>query len=338
MRRLWIVLLVLLQAATLAAVCALFVEIRRDRGGGDDVSIEDLVEEVSQARFQLQSEGERLRLLIDRWRREGAPAAKRTEDGTEKDPKTPQEIVDRLIEVDDVHARYEYDPLQREPVERERARLEELLRRSGDAAVQAVRDAFPILGDRLRSAHPGWVRTRLLTHVIDPIGTEEARRFAYEVFEDPRYNAGVRLAAARVAMKDGKLKEAVLEELLRLLGEPDPNFNRREQIALFFKQNPDPRAVEPLARIARSLDEDRLLRRMAIEALGSYTQPEAIDALREVAIDTAQADLRGAALHSLNKILGEEILPFLEHLRTLLEPEDPIHQLVDSIEALYRNS
>lgn len=340
----WNLAFLLLHLLTLGAVFALWNASRTAADEDDEpTSLEEMVEEIGSARYQLRSEADRLNRLLDRLARgeiavkvagvdaAGVEAASAT--GGDDELRTPHEILERLAEVTDVHERSKWDPLQREPVEKERARLEDLLRRGGDDTIDAVAAFMPTIPERLEDAKPGWMQTRLLTHVVSQIDTQAAADYALSVLDDPRFNSGVRLVAANAAR--GRYEDRVVTKLIDLLENPDPTFARPEQIAQFFKANPDARAIPALCALARNVDADRTARRFTLETLGVYDDPRAIDALKEVSTFDVHGDLRGVAIVSLNQLLGEDILPFIEYLRGQWSPEDPLHRLLDNTEAVY---
>jgi len=236
------------------------------------------------------------------------------------DPKSPATRLERLVNASDA----------------ERARLEDMLRRDGDDTIHALADFFPTIPHRLEGARPGWMQTRLLTHVVDQIDTEDAAEFAYSVFEDSQYNSGVRLKAAASAM--ARQRERVILGLIGLLENSDPTFSNPEQIVQFFKANPEPRAIPAICSIASNVEAERTARRFALEVLGGYDDPMALDTLEEVATFQVHGDLRGVAMVSLNRRLGREIVPFVEQLRNQWERDDPMHQLLDNIDKAHERS
>jgi HEAT repeat protein len=154
------------------------------------------------------------------------------------------------------------------------------------------------------------------------------------VFEDPRYASGVRLVAARIAM--ARHADAVHTELLEILRTEDPTFLHRDQIAQFFGLNPVPSAAPVLAEIAKDPAVDRDVRRACVQALGSYDAPAVVEALKEIASLDTLGDLRAESVHALHKILGENVLDFIEYLRPKLAPQDTLRTLLDNIESHYR--
>lgn len=294
------------------------------------------------ARYQLQDQANRLRDLLDRLARDGIKvqgagdgAAQAAGAGSAAGPAAPEALYEELLQVTEILARWKHDPIQREPVEKERARLEDLLRRHGEASIHALGPFFRTIPERLpQEAQPTWMQTRILTHVVDQIDGDAAIEFARSIFEDPGTNSGVRLAAAQVVAK--KHEDWVVERLIRLLDEPDPTFTRANQIVLYFKQHRDPRVVPSFIRIAKDEQADRGLRRFTLEALGLYPDHRVIDALKEVTLTATQGDLRGVALNSLNEILGKEVLDFLALLRGQLTTQDPLMRLVENLEALWQ--
>lgn len=333
-----LLLQVLLQLVTIALLAVVFREVRSSGAGDDEemTSSEELVGEITQARYQLKNQADRLTRLLDKVARgelAAAPANAARAPAGDEAPRTPSELLDELARVTDVHSRYKHDPLQREPVEEERARLEEQLRGAGDDTVDALVAFFPSLPQVLEDAEPTWMQTRLLSHVVAPIGTDAAIDFARSVFEDPSYNSGVRLQAARVTLP--RDKDEVHIKLIELLQSPDPSFSRPEQIALYFRSEIDPRAIPALIEAARDTHRDQLTRRFALEALSEYDDPRVIEALKDVATHDTAGDLRGLAIVGLNQLLGKDVVGFVEFLRERMEPEDPLHTLLDNTEALW---
>jgi len=299
---------------------------------------DEIREEISMARYQFQDAANRLNRYLDRLarnERSGHVASNGVDAELQEDvPASPSELLEELAHVTTVLARWKHDPLQRESVEQERARLEDLLRRGGNDTIDAVSAFFPTIIDLVpESAGPTWMQTRLLTHVVGQIETDEAVEYARSVFEDPGVNSGVRLKAAEIAMK--KYKEPVTERLIDLLVHPDANFNRPTQIVLYFKQNIEPRAIPALIQLAVDQKQDRGARRATLGTLGEYDDHRVIDALKEVASDPANVDLRGVAVNSLNKLLGKEILDFVNHLLDQLPSNDPLINLLRSIKELW---
>lgn len=341
----WNPIFLLLHLITLGVVGSLWLSQRPADEDDEPATIEDLIEDVSTARYELRAQSDRLTRLLDRLARGEIQVQAVGLSGTEPaatgsalggdDPKSPRDLLERLAEVTDVHERFKFDPLQREPVEKERARVEDLLRRAGDDTIDALVDFMPTIPRLLQDARPGWMQTRLLTHVVAQIDTAAAADFAYGMVEDPQYNSGVRLAAATAAR--GRYPDRVVKRLIGLLENPDPTFSRPEQIAQFFKTNPDDRAIPALCALARNVDGDRTARRFTLETLGVYDDPRVIDALKEVSTFDVHGDLRGVAIVSLNKILGEDILSFVDYLRGQWQPDDPLHQLLDNTEAAWKS-
>ena len=334
----WNLVHLFLHVITLTLVVSMFLSSRPGEDEDDDpATLEELVDEIGTARYQLRSQADRLSRLLDQLQRGqlqlanggGAAIAPIAAGGDE--PKTPLDLLDRLAEVTDVHERHKHDPLQRESVEKERARLEDLLRQAGDDTIGALFDFFPSVSRKLTDARPGWMRTRLLTHVVDQIDSEAAADFAFSVFEDPQYNSGVRLKAAASAL--GRYEDRVIVALVRLLTHPDPTFSRPEQVVQFFKANKDERAIPALCQLAQNIDGERTARRFCLETLGEYDDPRVLDALKEVATFDVHGDLRGVAIVSLNKLMGADIIPFVDYLRSQWEVDDPLHQLLDNTEA-----
>ncbi|MFH0944217.1 MAG: HEAT repeat domain-containing protein [Planctomycetota bacterium] len=298
--------------------------------------LEEVREELSQARYQLGDQANRLTRLLDRLAREGLSAGSGNGAIAEPDVrKTPTELLEELANVTEVLSRWKSDPLQREPVEKERARLEDLLRRYGNDTIDALGGFFPTIVNLMpEAAGPTWMQTRLLTHVVAQIDTDEAVEYARYIFEDQTINSGVRLKAAEIAMK--KYEDQIILRLIDLLVHPDPNFSRPNQIVLFFKQKPDARAIPALIQVATDQEAERGVRRFTLDTLGTYDDHRVIDALKEVAVDPANVDLRGVAVNSLNKLLGKDILDFVEYLKGQIQANDPLLNLLLSIEQMYQ--
>ena len=326
-----------LQVLSVGLLIALLL---RGNGPGSATNpLEDLAEmqdELSAARYQLGDQANRLTRLLDRLARGGFSTGAGTNVIDEPDvKKTPTELLEELLHVTDVLSRWKNDPLQREPVEAERARLEDLLRRNGNDTIDALGGFFPTIVDLLPAeTGPTWMQTRLLTHVVGQIDTDEAVEYARFVFEDQAVNSGVRLKAAEIAMK--KYEDQIIPRLIDLLTDPDPSFSRPNQIVLFFKQKPDPRAIPALIQVATDPLSERSLRRFTLDTLGEYDDHRVIDALKGVAIDPVNVDLRGVAVNSLRKLLGKEILDFVEYLKGQIQANDPLLNLLLSIEEMYQ--
>ena len=325
----------------LATISLLTVLIFRSQGlpeSEEPTQMEDVLEELSTAKYQLHDQANRLSRLLDKLSKEGIAvrgSGRAVDLESEADlPASPSELLEQLTHVTTTLSRWKHDPLQREPVELERARLEDLLRRAGNETIDALAAFFPNIIDLVpETAGPTWMQTRLITHVIGQIDTDEAVEYARFVFEDPSINSGVRLKAAEVAMK--KYKEPITERLIDLLIHPDSSFNRPNQIVLYFKQNNDPRAIPALVQLARDGETARNLRRFTLDTLGEFDDHRVIDVLKEVASDPANVDLRGVAINSLNKLLGKEMVDFVNHLQGALAPNDPLLNLLKSIQELW---
>lgn len=340
-QRLLLVVLVL-QLAILALQARQALSPTDEANGGpaksDTETLENLVfelrEEFATSRYEIQNQTDRLRRLLDQLADGSGGAGGVARGSLYREPDadlgelTEDELVQRLYQVDQLHDEYRQDPIQRVPVEKERARIEEELRRRGDAAIDAIELRFK---DTANTRH----QTRMITHVVTPIGTERAYEFARKVFEDISISAGVRLVGARLARE--KYGEEIDRELVDLLIDPDVAFGRREQIIYFFKENPYPPAGEAIAKLAVDPEIDRTLRRYSLQALASYEAPAAIDALKKVATDEIHGDLRAEALRSLSVILGPDVLDFARFLRGRLAEDDLLHNLIDDLEAQYRN-
>ncbi len=336
-------LALLLQLVTIGLLVALLVRTRASDGAGEGdepQSFEELASEITAARYKLDEQANRLTRLLDRLSRGGTlaggddPGAGGGHANAKLDETaSPSLLLEELARVTDVIERYKWDPLQREPLEKERGRLEDLLRRAGDDTIDMIDAFFSTIGERLKEATPTWMQTRLLTHVVEPIGTDDAYRFARSVFDNPGFNSGVRLKAADVALK--RWPDEMSVKLIELLENPDPTFSRPEQIALYFKTHKDDRAIPALIAAATDIDRDRTLRRFALEALGIYDDPRVIEALKKVAAEDVHGDLRGVAIVGLNDLLGKDVVGFIHFLRERMNPEDPMHRLLDNTEALW---
>lgn len=303
-----------------------------DGAGSPD---DELSEELSMARYDLQQQANRLRTMLDKLAREGI----RIEGSglnvdTETEPESPEALLDEMVRITGLLSRWKHDPLQREPVEKERARLEDLLRRHGDETIEAIALFFPTIPELLPpEAHPTWMQTRLLTHVVGQIKTEAAIELCRSIFDDPGINSGVRLAAAEIALE--KYPDRITEKLIDLLENPDTSFSRPNQIVLYFKKNKDPRVIPAFLKIAGDVTSDRGLRRFTLETMGHYPEHRVIDALKTATLEVGHGDLRGVALNSLNEILGKDILDFIRHLKTKVADEDPLLRLIENIEEMW---
>jgi len=304
-----------------------FTPLAGDRSFADDHAIQ-----VGMARFELKQQADRLSRLADQYAsgQAGVPQLKTAVGDLPTDPPADQrstaELVERLIDLHAMKARYADNPVQREPVEHARAEVEAVLRARGDASIDAIAMAFPGTTDTR-------AQTRLLTHVIGQLSSDAADEFALGVFEDSQFASGVRLVAARIAMR--QFEDRVIERLLELMITNDPTFLHREQIASFFGQYPDPRAAAVFADLVTDQSVDASVRRFALQAMGHYDSTEIIEALKEVAALSSAGDMRAQALHSLHEILGVEILEFLRFLRPTLHENDNLLVLIDNIEEHY---
>lgn len=329
---------ILLQLATLA------FQVRPYLGGANDdeeeeSSLEEIVselrEDISTSRYELANQAERLQRMLDQLAANGEGGPGRgPQAGLGAAPDldisgvTESDLLFRLLEVNELHRQYKIDPIQRLPVEKERARIEEELRRRGDETIGA-------LGLRFKEIRNTVEQTRMLTHVVAEIPGDAAIEFAYRVFQDEGISSGVRLVGATIAR--AKHGDEIDASFVKILSDPDTAFSRREQIIVFFKENHYPPAGPALARLAIDPEVNRLLRRYTLQALGSYPDPEAIDALKQVATEAIHGDLRAEALRSLDRILGREILDFLQFVRGRLTEDDPLHRLLDDLEASHRD-
>jgi len=292
----------------------------------------ELREDVSVARYELSNEANRLRRLLDQLAAGGSIGGGGPGGPDTSLPNSPnldlseisaRDLLFRLFEVNELHRQFKLDPIQRVPVEKERARIEAELRKRGDASIDALDVRFKEVPDTQE-------QTRLLTQIVAEVETERALEFAYAVFRDQGISSGVRLVGANIA------REAHAEEidkaLVNLLVDPDAAFARREQIIYFFKENHYPPAAAALAELAVDLEVARYIRRFALQALAKYPEPVVIDSLKQVASEATQGDLRAEALRSLSTILGREVLDFLQFIRGRLNDDDPLLRLVEDLE------
>ncbi|MBI4882265.1 MAG: HEAT repeat domain-containing protein [Planctomycetes bacterium] len=338
-RLLW-TLIILQVAAVLLLLASLFRPAAEDEPVlGEE--FDELVQELSALRYQLSDQGNRLTRLLDRLARggPGPEAASAQPAGAEapSEPGTPLELLEELARVTEVLGRYQYDPLQREPVEKERARLEDLLRRGGDDTIDALVAFFPEIPARYPEiANPTWFQTRILTHVVDQIGSDAAVELARAVFENTAINPGVRLSGAQIALK--KHGDEITGKLIALLENPDPSFDRPIEIVKYFQGTVEPRAIPALIALATSIDTERNLRRFTLQALSRYDDPRVIDALKEVASSAVNGDLRAAAISALGDLLKKDILPFVRHLRENMPADDPLRTLLDNTESYWADA
>lgn len=343
-------LVALMLVLQLATVALLTVQVLHDRPFSEDgedeaedgpTTIDDLADDISQTRYELKQQVDRMTRMIDGLARDGigtgaAPAPQDDAVGVVGDPSkmsTPQ-LVAKVLELHEMHARYEFDPLQREPIEKERARIEDVLRNRGLESIDSI-------AATLQSTNDTRAQTRLLEYVVRPIiergdaASAPAEQLALDVFADPAYASGVRLVGARLALKSHR--DAVIEKLVEILGDTGSEFQHREDIARFFEVDPDPRAVPVLAQLAKDVDVDDTVRFFCLGSLGVYHDSIGIEALKEVARGEVHGALRGRAIHSLNKVLGKDVLPFLEQLKSTMAPQDPLQQLVKNLQDHYAN-
>jgi hypothetical protein len=327
-------ILVVLQLATLFLVAApqLGLELFGPASEDELTTGEDVAEEISLARYEMANQTKRFETLLARLEaRGGAPTAAAPYD-PEQDLAllSIEQLVGRWQHVASALDRYRDDPLQREPIETERGRVEAELRARGAASIAALARLLPTIDD-------SWKQTRLLSHVVSPIGGAAAHDLALEMFEDPAVVAGVRLFAAQIAMESHR--DRVLERLVGLLENPDPTFNRPEEILYFFRNNPTPAAGPVLLKIARDPTADGVHRSFAIQALSKYGSPEVVEALKEI-VEFRQLELlRVDAARSLVEILGKESLDYFRHLKPRLETDDAaMHGFIDAAEAQFGSS
>lgn len=333
----WIGLSLVLNVATLATVGWLATRTPDDAADASTLpeEFEELSEEIAGARLEMRRSAERLEALVTRISsREDSDAdvpsghalGKRALADLSND-----ELLERWKYVQQVLSENRFNPLERTPVEEERGKVEGEMRARGDATVATIAAKF-------RAMEEHWSQTRLLTHVIEPIATDAAYRFAKGVFEDPTHVSGIRLYAAQVAMKQPDLREDVVGQLVDLLEHPDATFSRREDIVNFLKTSPDPRALPVLSQLAKAPETDKNLRGFAVQALGSYHGSETVAALQELAEMVTLGNLRIEALRSLHKIQGKEVLPFARGLREKLGMDDPgLKTFVDNLDQLYQD-
>lgn len=296
--------------------------------------LEDLTDEIVSARLEMKRSAERFEALVSRLSTRDSSDANVASpgaiDGRPLADLSNDELFDRWQHVCRVHSEHQWNPLTREPVEKERAAIEAEMRARGDAQIQTI-------AARFRTVEDHWLKTRLLTHVVEPLGSPAGYDFAYSIFGDPAFNSGLRLYAAQVAMKDAGRREEIMGELIDLLEHPDATFTRREEIVNFLKSSPDARALPVLQRLASAPDTEQNLRTFAIQALGSLHGAECVTILQDLAQTATLGNLRIEALRSLHKIQGKEILPFLRGMRDRIGPEDQQLQIfVDNIEQLYQ--
>lgn len=297
--------------------------------------IDDLADDIAGARIEMQRTAERLEALVSRLSSRDASDANVSATGAGGDrplgEMSNDELFARWRHVNDVLARHEWNPLAREPVETERGKVEAEMRARGDAQIDTIAAQF-------RTVEDHWLKTRLLTHVVEPVGSAKGYDFARSIFDDPSFNSGLRLYAAQVAMKDSARRDEILGELIDLLEHPDATFNRPEEIVNFLKGAPDPRALPVLRSLATAPDTEQNLRTFAIQALGSFHGSETVAILQDLAETVALGNLRIEALRSLHKIQGKEILSFTRGLRDKIGLEDQnLQTFVDNLEGLYRD-
>lgn len=327
----------LLQLVTIALLVVLVWQGRSSEGDDEETeSVADLLsefsDEVSATRFQISTQADRLTRLLDKLQQEGLGGADagKSAGHLHEDPHadlttlTESDLLARLFEVTELHDEYKTDPIQRVPVETERARIEAELRTRGDAAINAI-------GSWFKETPNTRLQTRLLTNLVEPIDTDAAFELARNLFNDQAIVDGVRLVAARIAMV--RWPEEINNGLVALLSDSEVTFRRLEQVIVFFGQNPYPPAAAGLCRIAVNAEFDRQLRRYSMAALAKYPEPAVIEALKQAASDATQADLRSEAIRSLKAIQGCDVVDFLEYLRPRLPADDPLLRLIDGIEA-----
>ncbi len=212
--------------------------------------LSDMADDISSAKIEMKNDLETLKSLIARLNTTGpgGPQAYNYDPAADIEKMSSDDLLKRWLHVCEVLSRNRHDPLQREPVEKERGRVEEQMRARGEATVASIAAKFKEIEDN-------WLQTRLLTNVIEPMKTEAGFAFAKTVFEDTTLVGGLRLYAAQVLLK--KDKEGTMGRLIDLLEHPDPTFDRRDQIVTFLKSNPDSRAAPILVQIAKADDSDR---------------------------------------------------------------------------------
>jgi hypothetical protein len=131
------ILMLILQLATVGLLTRQYLQDRQRSEDGeyeeDDgpTTIDDLADDISQTRFELKQQVDRMTRMIDGLARDGIgagnPAAPQDDSiAVVGDPNklTTAQLVTKVIQLHEMHARYEFDPLQREPIEKERARIE----------------------------------------------------------------------------------------------------------------------------------------------------------------------------------------------------------------------
>jgi hypothetical protein len=341
------ILMLILQLATVGLLTRQYLQDRQRSEDGeyeeDDgpTTIDDLADDISQTRFELKQQVDRMTRMIDGLARDGIgagnPAAPQDDSiAVVGDPNklTTAQLVTKVIQLHEMHARYEFDPLQREPIEKERARIEDVLRNRGVETIDSI-------GAGLHTTMDTRAQSRLLEYVVGPIiergeaATPAAEQLALDIFNDTALVSGVRLIGARLALKSHR--DTVIEKLVEILGDTANEFPHREDIARFFEIDTDPRAVPVLAQLAKDVDADQTLRFFCLGSLGAYQDSIGIDALKEVARGEVHGSLRGKAIHSLNRALGKDVLPFLEQLKATMAPQDPLQQLVKNLQDHYAN-
>jgi hypothetical protein len=300
----------------------------------ESTTVGELADEIADARIALGRATDRIEATVLRLAdRSATPGAAETDARADRPlaEMTEDELFLRWQHVCDVLSRHRHDPMQREPVEDERGRVEAEMRSRKDGTIATIATRFRTVDDH-------WLRTRLLTHLVEPIATERAYEFALAVFDDPTFGAGIRLYAAQVAMQQPSSRDRVIGDLVDLLRHPDASFDRPADIVNFLKVSPDPRALPVLIDLARAESTEQNLRTYAIEALGSYHAPECVTALQELAQLVTLGNLRVEAVRSLHKIQGKEILEFLRTLRESIGVEDQnLRIFLDNIEMKYQN-
>lgn len=318
-------LVAILQLGSIGMLVALWTKSGTEESALPE-EVTDLAEELSATRYQLEEQLGRLTRTLDRQARQmAAPAAAAGEGagGAADEPKSALDLLARLHEVNDLHDRYQDNPLQRDPIEKERGRLEAELRARGEESMDAIAATFAEI-DNTRE------QTRLLMQVVGPIGSPAALDFAERVFDNPNLTSGVRLVGAHLAGE--KRPDSVIPKLVRLLEEGSDSFNRRDEIATFFAGQVDARAEPVLAKLAADTAVERDLRRACIRALRSYPN-QGGPVLEQIAEIDPHTDLRIEAIHTLNYMRGRDVVDFVRHLRSKVSDQDPVRQLLDSIEA-----
>lgn len=329
------VISLVLSATAAAASLTLVLRDRTEEPGAVPEQLEDLADDVQSIRLELRGQIDRMEALAQRLA-QSATTSGSSSSAAAIDPNTditklsPFELMERWRHVAEVLTRYRNDPLQREPVEAERGRIEERLRMAGDDSIAEVERVFDGIPDT-------WMQTRLLTHLVQPVASPRAYDFAKKVFETPNYLAGVRLFAAQVAMQ--RDHDEIVGRLIELLEHPDATFDRRDEIVNFLKNNPDPRAVKVLVTIATEPTTELMMRNFAIQALGSYPQPESLDALRILVEQSSLGALRIEALRSLDKRLGKDVLEFAHSVRAKTPLDDTsMRQFLDNLDLKYQTA